>query len=59
MKIKKSIVMEHIPGENLNQIIKKNAYLPEVLIQIYAKQILMAITYLHYKNIIHRLVFFV
>lgn len=50
----KSIIMEHIPGENLNQIIKKNIYLPEILIKIYTKQILLATTYLHYKNIIHR-----
>ena len=54
MNNKKSIIMEHIPGENLNQLIKKSIYLPEILIKIYAKQILLAMTYLHYKNIIHR-----
>ena len=46
--------MEHIQGENLNQLIKKNLYLPEHLIKIFTKQILPAISYLHYKNIIHR-----
>jgi serine/threonine protein kinase len=48
------LVMEHIQGENLDLIIKKENGLSESLIQVYAYQLLNAIVYMHSRNIMHR-----
>lgn len=51
-----SLVMEHIPGIPLDKYIYKNGKLKEPTIQIYTKQIVQAIAYMHSKFVMHRLV---
>lgn len=46
--------MEYIDGKNLNILVKEEKSLPERLIQRFTTQILNAVEYMHYKNIIHR-----
>jgi serine/threonine protein kinase len=46
--------MEHIDGENLDVLVKRKGRLDENFIKAYTVQILDAIIYMHYTNIIHR-----
>ena len=49
-----SLVMEHIDGENLDVLVKREGRLDENFIKAYSVQILDAIIYMHSCNIIHR-----
>lgn len=49
-----SLVMEQIPGEPLDKFIYYNGKLAEALIQLYTKQIVSAIAYMHSKFVMHR-----
>lgn len=49
-----SLVMEHIPGIPLDKYIYKNGKLKEPTIQLYTKQIVQAIAYMHSKFVMHR-----
>ncbi|CAF0873983.1 unnamed protein product [Brachionus calyciflorus] len=49
-----SLVMEHIPGEPMDKFIYKNRSLNESLIQLFTKQIVSAIAYMHSKFVMHR-----
>lgn len=46
--------MEHIPGEPMDKFIFKNHNLNENLIQLFTKQIVSAIAYMHSKFVMHR-----
>lgn len=46
--------MEHIPGIPLDKYIYKNGKLKEPTIQLYTKQIVQAIAYMHSKFVMHR-----
>jgi hypothetical protein len=46
--------MEHIPGEPLDKFIYKYKKLNEPTIQLYTKQIVDAIDYMHSKLVMHR-----
>ena len=49
-----SLIMEHIPGEPLDKFIFKYGGLNESQIQLYTKQIVNAIDYMHSKLVMHR-----
>ena len=49
-----SLIMEHIPGVPLDKYIYKNGKLKEHTIQLYTKQIVDAIAYMHSKFVMHR-----
>lgn len=48
------IILEFIENGSLYDIIKRFGNFPETLIQVYAKQVLEALVYLHENGIIHR-----
>jgi mitogen-activated protein kinase kinase kinase 3 len=48
------IFLEYVAGGSLQSLIKKYGYLNERLIQIYTRQILEGLEYLHMNKIVHR-----
>ena len=48
------ILLEYISNGSLKSLLEQKKEFPEKLIQIYIKQILEGLKYLHSKNIIHR-----
>ncbi|KII73060.1 RAC-gamma serine/threonine-protein kinase [Thelohanellus kitauei] len=48
------IIMEYLPGGNLNFHLKRNKKFSEHRAKIYAAEITLALTYLHKRNIIYR-----
>jgi serine/threonine protein kinase len=48
------LVMEQLRGESLSRLIKKYSNIDEIMIQIYIRQMLDGIAYIHSKKIIHR-----
>ena len=48
------LVFEFIPGGNLSRHVKMNGSLPEGDARFYGAQIVLALEYLHFLNIIHR-----
>lgn len=49
-----SLVMEYIPGETLDKIIRCYRSLSESTIQLYMKQIMDAVFYMHSNYVMHR-----
>jgi serine/threonine protein kinase len=49
-----SIFMELVPGGSLTSMTKRYGKLEEKVVQIYTKQIVMGLSFLHSKGIVHR-----
>lgn len=49
-----NIFLEYVAGGSLHDLIKNSGSLPETLVQVYTKQILMGLEYLHKERIMHR-----
>jgi serine/threonine protein kinase len=46
--------LDYIPGGNLRELIKKFKCLPESWVQVYAAQLVLAISHLHSLNVLYR-----
>ena len=49
-----NIFLEYVAGGSLHDLIRNSGSLPETLVQVYTKQILMGLEYLHKERIMHR-----
>lgn len=49
-----NIFLEYVPGGSVSSMLKNYGVFEEDLIKVYVRQILLGLTYLHGKKIVHR-----
>jgi len=49
-----NIILEYVEGGSLHQLVKQNGMLGEYLVQVFTKQVLEGLDYLHSQGIVHR-----